>query len=151
MSRSNAKPEMKFARIAPPILILAHLLKRSGDTIYEAELGLSSIGWRIIARLGDQGPMTHTELVELAQFDKGQLSRTVAQLVELGLISRKPRDWRTIELRLTSKGRKVSAALDKISLARHETLRNGIGDLELRQFMTTLEKIMGNARQMLVK
>ena len=50
MSKLNAKPETTFARIAPPILILALLLKRSGDAVYEAELGLSSIGWRIIAR-----------------------------------------------------------------------------------------------------
>ena len=138
-----------YVKVAPAILILANLLKRSGNIVYEAELGLSSIGWRIIARLGAQGAMTYKELALLAQFDKGQLSRAVGRLVEDGLISRKPRDWRTVELDLTAEGSRVYAALDEISRRRHEVLARGIDETELHCFMSILEKITVNARLLL--
>jgi DNA-binding MarR family transcriptional regulator len=128
---------------------LANLLKKSGNIVYEAELGLSSIGWRILARLGAEGPMTHTELVELALFDKGQLSKAVGRLVGDGLIARKKRDWRTHELSLTAEGERLYGALDDISRARHRTLTQGIGREELAQFLKTLDKITHNAKRLL--
>lgn len=135
--------------IARTILLLSNLLRRSANMTYNAKLGLSSIAWTIIARLGADGPMTQTEMADKNLIDKGQLSRAVVELAEKGLILRESRNWRTIELRLAPEGGKVFAAIDRMSRARHRALVAGVTDRDLRILYKSLEKISINAGALL--
>jgi len=143
-STSRSKPS-----IALVILLLATLLKRSANMAYNAELGLSSVAWTIIARLGADGPMTQTELAERYLIDKGQLSRTAVELTAKGLLLREKRDWRTIELRISAKGRKVFSMITRIRNSRHRALVAGITESELRTLYKALDKLKSNAGALL--
>ena len=139
----------KRPSIALVILLLAGLLRRSANLTYNTRLGLSSIAWTIIARLGADGPMTQTELADRYLLDKGQLSRTAVELADLGLLVREKRDWRTIELSLSAQGRKTYASIVGISNDRHRALAAGLTDAELRNLYRTLDKITINASALL--
>jgi DNA-binding MarR family transcriptional regulator len=135
--------------IALTILLLANLLRRSANLTYSAKLGLSAVAWTIIARLGADGPMTQTEMADKYLIDKGQLSRTAVELAEKGLILRESRDWRTIELLLAPKGRRIFAAIVKMSRARHRVLVAGLSERDLRGLYKSLEKVSTNASALL--
>jgi DNA-binding MarR family transcriptional regulator len=136
--------------VARAILLAANLIKRSGNFTYREELGLSAIEWSMIARLGEGGPMTQTQLAEMSLFDKGQLSRAATAMAKRGLIVRGNDSWRSIELRLAPKGRKVLAQIQHISQQRRKLLCAGIDPPALQQFMATLQRIEANANAMLV-
>ena len=147
---SAPRPAQDDTLLSPAIIILANLIKQSANKTYEEELGLSSVAWRIIARLGHGGPMIHAELAEIAQLDKGQLSRAVSRLADEGLVLRDQRTWRSIELRLAPKGLEVFAAIDRISRLRQEVFMAGVSKRQLREFRRTLATISANARELLI-
>lgn len=149
VSDIDAADEADHRLIAHSVLALANLLRRSGNIAYKSELGLSSISWSVIARLGAEGPMTQTELVELTLFDKGQLSRAAVELADKGLILRNRRNWRTIELRLTHAGFAVYSAINRISRTRHEALTAGVSNRDLEIFFRTLDAVFDNAKSLL--
>jgi DNA-binding MarR family transcriptional regulator len=95
--------------------------------------------------------MTQTELAETSLMDKGQLSRAALKLWHKGLIGREKRTWRSIELRLSTKGQKLFASIQRISRVRHEFLTNGISSHDLRAFYRTLDTIIVNASALLTR
>lgn len=70
--------------------------------------------------------MSQAQLAERILLDKGQLSRTAVDLEKQRLISRENRTRRCIVLRLEPAGRKVFAAIQRISKARHRVLLAGV-------------------------
>lgn len=90
---------------------------RVSDTLrrmYSDRFGLSVAGWRIMAVLGSQAPLSSRELSAKLAMDPVAISRAVDQLVVAKLVSRRtdPKDRRRHQLRLTAEGR---AAFDEIA------------------------------------
>src|SRR5688572_17467849 len=73
---------------------------------YRTRFGLSVPEWRVMAVLGDSGPLTQRELTRLTVMDKVAVNRACKGLEERGLASRQPnaQDGRSHLLRLTESG-----------------------------------------------
>ena len=74
---------------------------------YRQRFGLSVPEWRVMAILGDSGPLTQRDLTRLTLMDKVAVNRACKVLEERDLASRQPnaQDGRSHLLELTAKGR----------------------------------------------
>lgn len=81
---------------------LAHALKLSHLRVFE---------WRVLASLRGRGPLSMGEVTDLAGVDRTTLSRTIASMVQRGLIARHAdaRDMRIARLSLTPAGTQLFA------------------------------------------
>src|SRR5271155_5689062 len=82
--------------------------------IAEAGIPLERALFPLLVRIGRKGPIGVVELADLAGRDYTTVSRQVAKLESLGLVSRKPSkaDKRVREALITVKGRGMTDALD---------------------------------------
>ncbi|TKW77975.1 MAG: MarR family transcriptional regulator, partial [Bradyrhizobium icense] len=94
------------AMMSSRLMVLANLLKRGAMLRYKRTAGLSSVEYGLVANLGRQPPMSVARLAQAVGLDKGQISRTVRELEQLGLIERTadPADGRSSLLSPTSLG-----------------------------------------------
>lgn len=78
------------------------------------ELGLSHFQARTLAMIGREPGSTQQELTATMGTDKAQMARTIRELDDRGLITRRAHesDWRSRRIHLNSDGERVYAALD---------------------------------------
>jgi DNA-binding MarR family transcriptional regulator len=99
------------------LIRLANSAKTNVTRRYLIDHGLSVPEWRLLALAMRFAPLRFSEMVERSNMDKGQVSRTLQQMVKRGYISAKPigpktkRARETISLpvivSVTQKGRKL--------------------------------------------
>lgn len=135
------------------VLTLATLLRRSASLVYRRELGLSQSDWRIVAIVGDQAPLSFSQLVEILGLDKGQMSRGVTTLVKRRILARVPdlSDGREIRIDLTRHGREIFESLIALALTRNRELVAGLGNVELATVFAALDRLVENAKVMLAR
>jgi MarR family transcriptional regulator, organic hydroperoxide resistance regulator len=82
---------------------------------------LSIMMWRVLVVLSNNGGCRLVDLSQLTSVDRSTLSRMVARLVRLGLVSRKRSraSDREVEVKLTPQGQRLVSRLIPIGL-RHE-------------------------------
>lgn len=108
------------------------------------EQGLRVPEWRILATLASYEPQNVTQLCEKVLYDQPRLTKTIAKMVEAGLLDRcqDENDRRVVNVTLTAQGRAIVA--DLIVKARdHETraLRS-LTPSERKQLKNLLRKLM---------
>lgn len=92
---------------------------------YGARFGLDIPEWRVLATLGPHDePRSASYIVRCTRTHKSRISRAVAHLCELGLVTRIPveGDRREMNLALTTQGRNLYEALVPRMLARESEL-----------------------------
>lgn len=124
--------------------ILANRVSKAVARLYASRFDMTIPEWRVLAVVGRFGPLTATDVGSRTEMDKVQVSRSIARLLDRGLIERRtdPNDRRRMDLRLTEQGRvihgeivplarsvemKLLATLDEASRA---ALINGLEKLE---------------------
>lgn len=138
--------EAEEGLIAAAILSTASQIRRSGNITFRAHLGLAPLEWTIIARLGHHQPQTQSQILEKVMVDKGQMSRAVATLIRKRLICR---EGGSFQLQLTSAGARIHTTIRRLVRQRQALLAAGLSARELRSFFQTLDKIAGNAAELL--
>lgn len=118
----------------------ADLLRRHG--------GVPLAHWRVMLLLYDNLANTQREIVELAGFDKGQVSRIVDKLIENGLLVSESDvdDKRVRKLRLTQAARQMLGRLIPLMRQRQEHLASGFEETEMKQlfeYLDRLDKVSG--------
>lgn len=118
----------------------ADLLRRHG--------GVPLAHWRVMLLLYDNLANTQREIVELAGFDKGQVSRIVDKLIENGLLVSESYvdDKRVRKLRLTQAARQMLGRLIPLMRQRQEHLASGFEETEMKQlfeYLDRLDKVSG--------
>ena len=80
---------------------------------YRRRFGLRITDWRVMAVLGDGGPLTQRDLCRLTLMDKVPVNRACKALEDRGLVHRQPneRDGRSHLLELTAEGRAIHARI----------------------------------------
>ena len=58
--------------LSSKVIRLANVLRRSSTLVYGRRFGLSQVEWRIVALVGEHGPISLNPLAELMGLDKGQ-------------------------------------------------------------------------------
>ena len=122
-------------------------LNAQANHILGRHAGISLVQWRIIALLGSDTANTLTELITLVDADKGQFSRRVKTLLDLGLVAARqnPSDRRQQILRLTPKGRKLYDDTIEVMRKRQRLLINSLSGQELEVFYQALDKLSAAA------
>ena len=102
-------------------------LSRSAALRYRRQFDLSIGEWRVIALIGEGGPLTHNRLARRSALDKAQMSRVVKGLVERDLIVRTSGSGRTLSLSLSEKGAELYRGVVHEANARDHRLRRHLG------------------------
>ncbi len=114
---------------------------------YRARFGLKIPEWRVMAVLGDAGPLTQRELVGATRMDKVAVNRACKVLEERGLLTRSPnaRDGRSHHLELTGTGRSVHGEIMPIALEMERRLFAPLSTSEVQTFKGLLARIYAQA------
>ena len=108
-----------------------------------AHAGLTPRQWWIIADMMAEAPETASDLAALSDVDKGQLSRNLKTLVDLGLVAteRSAEDRRRQFIRLTAEGRRLHDHTIPLMNARNAHLVRDISSEDLEIGLRMLRRL----------
>lgn len=136
--------------LSSKVIRLANVLRRSSTLVYGRRFGLSQVEWRIVALVGEHGPVTLNALAELMGLDKGQTSRGVSALVARRLLLREyRREGRGIRITLSARGVQIYDDLMTSALERNRVLLHGMSAAEKNEFFEILDRLTRLARTVL--
>lgn len=148
MNDASRLPAKRLADFLPYQLSVASnaVSVRIADQ-YRQRFGLKTTEWRIMAVLGDSGPHTQRELVQLTLMDKVPVNRACRVLEDRGLAERRPhtRDGRSHHLELTAQGRAVHARIMPLATAIEGELFGVLSAAERAAFSAMLTRIRDGA------
>ena len=112
---------------------------------YRQRFGLSVPEWRVMAVLGDAGPLTQRDLTRLTLMDKVAVNRACKVLEERGLAQRRPNahDGRSHLLDLTETGVRMRDEIMPLALEMERRLFARFTPDEVAQFRTLLDRVRG--------
>ena len=115
---------------------------------YHSEFGLKIPEWRIMAVLGDAGPLTQRDLVRASLMDKVAVNRACKALEERALLARSPNeaDGRSHHLELTGGGRAMYDRIWPNALATYEKIFTALTPGETTNLRMLLDKLLGAVR-----
>jgi DNA-binding MarR family transcriptional regulator len=127
---------------------IADSLLRAANKFYGKRFGINNAELRTLIILLDEQPLTIGELSRRGQIDKAWVSRSVANLLERGLVKRKahPTDSRMLLISLTAAGVEMTKSIYPIARERHLQLMSGLPQRETLRIIDALEK---NATELL--
>ena len=108
--------------------------------------GLSVVEYNLLKTCMERSEANATDLADVLPVDAPRVSRIVTGLVEKGLLIRRRlrNDRRIVMLRLSEQGQELTSMLRQRIDAYDARLREGIGDDEMRVFVSVTEKIVAN-------
>lgn len=114
---------------------------------YRRRFALKTTEWRIMAVLGDSGPLTQRELGQLTLMDKVPVNRACRRLEDRGLVARRPndKDGRSHLLELTVEGRAVHARIMPLAMSIEEELFSVLSASERAQMRDMLMRLRESA------
>lgn len=117
---------------------------------YRKRFALKIPEWRVMAMLGDAGPMTQRALTAATLMDKVAVNRAVKVLEERGLVARaaNPGDGRSHLLELTGEGRAIHAEVMPLALATERDLLDGLDPEAVAKVREVLEALRERARRL---
>lgn len=115
---------------------------------YRNEFGLKIPEWRIMAVLGDAGPLTQRDLVRATLMDKVAVNRACKVLEERALLQRSPNelDGRSHHLELTDSGKELHGRIWPQAVEMYERIFAAITPREQDKLRSILEKLLKAAR-----
>jgi DNA-binding MarR family transcriptional regulator len=117
---------------------------------YNHRYGISRTAWRVMVRVGSDGPLSGREVGQLTTMDAVQVTRAINELAELGLVSRRtdPNDRRRIVLRLSAKGEAAYAAIVPKALDLEKWLLSGLTPSELKALRSASARLYKKVSKM---
>jgi DNA-binding MarR family transcriptional regulator len=115
----------------------------AADTYAEAEVG--SMQAKLIRHIGKHSPISQAELARITLSDPTLTSRTLATLIERGLIHRErsDEDRREYVLELTAAGKRLCERINKLRAAIATRVVAALDDTDLEAFDRIATKILG--------
>lgn len=144
----KTKPAFDLEEFLPYLLNqAAEAASRGFQEIYREHYSMTRTQWRVMANLGKFGAMTARDICAISHIEKTKVSRAVAGLERVGMLSRTPskEDRRAEFLSLTTEGQRAFADLGQRAVDYDRTLRKGLGktaaelDQVLRAIMKTYD------------
>lgn len=117
---------------------------------YRTRFGLKVPEWRVMAVLGDSGPMTQRQLTAFTLMDKVAVNRACKELEERGLASREPnaKDGRSHLLELTEAGREMHGEIMPLALEMERRLFSTFSEEEIETFRSLLARVKEEVRDL---
>ena len=148
-ARGDAAAKLKLDDYLPYRLsVAANAVSELIAGAYRARFGLTVPQWRLVAVLGESGPMTQQALCSRTVMDKVTVSRAAAGLTERGLTARTPNaaDGRSHRLELSDQGRALYAGVAPAALAYEAQLLDAFSALDQRTAHSLLRRLEAAAR-----
>lgn len=129
---------------------LQNNLNTQASAILKAHSALSLTEWRIISTFEMLGETTLTDIANWSQVDKGQLSRTIKNLIQRGYLNSLPSksDGRQQILSLSDKGHAQYLVLLPVMRKRQQNLIAGISAEDLAAFNHVIDQLNANIQTM---
>ena len=144
------RPEHPYGLFTTRMFGLLDTMRRSGTLAYRRGFGLSMVEWRIVTQLGVRSPLSLNDLAERIILDRGQLSRTVKQMVERGLlVSRRRPGGPAIMITLSGEGEILYRRLVALAAERNAFLVAGISEADLACASAVIEAVKKKAQLLL--
>ena len=133
------------------VMTLANLLKRGAGIRYRRLLDLPQGEWGVIAQIGERTPRTLGDLAAGMGLDITQISRSVSNLVERGLVTRSPNPLnnREVLIALTRKGEAANAAIVEAGSRVNDILLEGVSARERAALAALLTRLTERAERLL--
>ena len=111
---------------------------------YRDRYGFTRTQWRVLANLGKFGAMTARDICSISHIEKTKVSRAVAALEQVGMLSRIPSetDRRAEVLSLTPRGSEVFAELGSLAVSFDRQLRDMLGRKEADRLTALLRRLV---------
>jgi MarR family transcriptional regulator, organic hydroperoxide resistance regulator len=143
----GAKPRLQLENYLPYLVnrVGAALAARFTATTLERHQ-LSIMMWRVLVVLSNNGGRRLIDLSQMTSIDLSTLSRMVARLVRLGLVSRKRSKVsdREVVVMLTSKGQRLVARIIPIGVDYEKQLVKSISASDVAIAQRVLRKMYAN-------
>lgn len=139
-----SSPQLDLDSFLPYRLsVLSNRISQSIARLYAERFGISITEWRVIAVLGRYSGLSANQVAERTAMDKVAVSRTLARLVERGLIVRSTDDddRRRSVLSLSASGKKIHAQIAPLALEMEHKLLAGLSREEKQMLDTLLDKL----------
>jgi len=144
--RSNEPLLIDRARILSPLLTLSAYFGRSGGLMFKRRTGLSQFEAWVLNEIGMAAPIDWPMLTAQLERDHSQAGRTVAALIERGLIAREGRPGRRHgRFSPTAEGWRLYNIIQETSVERSSFLMAPLGQDERKRFLGTFDKLRRNA------
>ena len=129
------------------VSVFSNTLGRAAARYSARHLDLSLTQWRVLAIIGMEEPATARDVVRKTGLDKGGISRAVADLLNRGLLEKRPSadDRRARPLSLTAKGRRLYAQGLQAASARNDALMAALTKRERRLWEDFLARLQVRA------
>jgi len=129
--------------IATRVAIFANRLSRAASRFYRKTYGIGVVEWRLIMYIGRTRETRANRICNATDLDKGAVSRSLAALERLGIVSVKEdgSDNRRNNVTLTTKGRALHDEIVPIALQRQVNLLSDLTAEEIRLFLGLIEKM----------
>jgi DNA-binding MarR family transcriptional regulator len=115
---------------------------------YRSQFGLTIPEWRIMAVLGDAGPLTQRDLVRATLMDKVAVNRASKVLEERALVRRDPNaaDGRSHYLALTDAGAAMHGQIWPQAIAAYEKIFSAFSPKDTQKLNALLDKLSAAVR-----
>ena len=132
------------------ILQLANRISTDFARLYST-FGIGIPEWRVLAVLGEQGPVTANQICNITYMDRAIVSRAVSELVDKGYVLRQgdAKDRRRIILHLTQGGAMLCSRIVPAARARQERLLSVLKADEIDRLFDSLHTIREKIDRML--
>jgi len=132
---------------------LPYHINRTGVRLADAfgdELGrhgLTIAMWRVLAALWQAGERKSGDLMLDTSIEQSTLSRLISSMEKRGLLTRRrsEADARTVVVKLTAEGRKLTRTLIPYALRNERIALRGFTETEVDQLLAMLARIYENA------
>src|SRR5262245_16093058 len=132
--------------VAARLCALLRVTTRSARLAFKRATGFSDFDSCMLAKIAEHGPMTPTELVALLSYDKGQVSRAIARLVNERVLSR---DEPSGAACMTRIGRAVYMGVLRLSKSRNAQVTRDLTEHQTQLLPVVMAKLETNARGLL--
>lgn len=146
-----SSPQLDLDSFLPYRLsVLSNRISQSIARLYAERFGISITEWRVIAVLGRYSGLSANQVAERTAMDKVAVSRTLARLVERGLIVRSTDDddRRRSVLVLSASGKRIHTQIAPLALEMEHKLLAGF-DKEERRLLDRLLGKLSESQQRL--
>lgn len=131
--------------------VLANHASRKLYSMYNEQFGLSVMGWRIMAVIGNHAPISAKAMCEMMATDAVTLSRGIDQLDGKGLVRRKtdPADRRRQLISLSKKGMDAFDRIVPLYYAVEQAMLSALDETDQAHIRRIIPKIVAHSANVL--
>lgn len=148
---SDSLPLLKLEEFLPYRLAVLESMVSAAFASAYLRYDLSMTEWSVLMRLGEAGEMTGKALGDKNQMHKTKVSRTVAALLQKGLVSSRPNpvDLRATFINLTPRGKVVYDECIPLAAEFLERLEAAVPVADRQALDRSLENLAKRSRQLI--